>query len=387
MKIFFAADFDYDPNSGAAGTEIQIISELRACGCEVTERWRHHMSGKITHGNLHYLLELPKLYRKAIEKDVSRANYDVFHINQAQSYSAFDYVKSLGLKGICVFRSHGLDDHMGRVLRTWRNKLGLKKRGLVKAVPGMLIDFLLDMQMTLATRHADGIIVSSSIDKDYLVNHHGKNRELCAGIPQAASEFFLKREGVPMNHDRLKRILYVAGFNFAKDPYVVAKAFNVLAEADRSLHFTWVSRQEEQAQIKSLLKGRAQDVVELRGWMSQEELVEVYDSHGIFIYPSFFDGFAKVFLEAMARGLCVIGTPTGGMKDIIRNGENGFLVDFHSSASIVDKVHQLNAKFDLGDLISKQAYTDARKYSWKRTAREIMSFYKEVMEKKGKHVL
>ena len=60
--------------------------------------------------------------------------------------------------------------------------------------------------------------------------------------------------------------------------------------------------------------------------------------NGILLYPPLFDGFGKVFLEAMDRGLCVIATKTGGMRDIIDDGRNGFLVEFDNPAQIVDKI-------------------------------------------------
>ena len=60
-------------------------------------------------------------------------------------------------------------------------------------------------------------------------------------------------------------------------------------------------------------------------WCDQSDLLRVYDEHGIFLFPSFFEGFGKAFLEAMSRGLVVVASNNGGMKDVIKDGESGFL--------------------------------------------------------------
>ena len=114
-------------------------------------------------------------------------------------------------------------------------------------------------------------------------------------------------------------------------------------------------------------------------WMPQEELVRVYDEHGIFLFPSLFEGFGKVFLEAMARGLCVVGTPTGGMLDLIRPGENGALVPFHSPAAIVAAVRHWWANPAAAVRISAAAVATATAYSWDRVAAETELFYTQVL--------
>ena len=54
--------------------------------------------------------------------------------------------------------------------------------------------------------------------------------------------------------------------------------------------------------------------------------MQVYDEHGVFLFPSFFEGFGKAFLEAMSRGLVVVASNNGGMRDVIKDGQSGFLV-------------------------------------------------------------
>ena len=73
-------------------------------------------------------------------------------------------------------------------------------------------------------------------------------------------------------------------------------------------------------------------------------LVQVYDRHGVFLFPSFFEGFGKAFLEAMSRGLVVIASDVGGMHDLIRDGENGFLVAPGDAAALAMRVPAARAE-------------------------------------------
>ena len=51
-----------------------------------------------------------------------------------------------------------------------------------------------------------------------------------------------------------------------------------------------------------------------------------------FLYSSLFEGFGKVALEAMARGLCVIASDVGSMRDVIHSGQDGVLIPHFESA-------------------------------------------------------
>ena len=109
----------------------------------------------------------------------------------------------------------------------------------------------------------------------------------------------------------------------------------------------------------------------------------VFDEHGIFIFPSFFEGFGKVFLEAMARGLCVIAADNGGAHDVIRSGVNGVLVPTGSRADAVAACQSLEGSFPQAFSMSREAAISAQSYTWERTARETIAFYDDRLAAKS----
>ncbi len=62
------------------------------------------------------------------------------------------------------------------------------------------------------------------------------------------------------------------------------------------------------------------------GWQPQSDLPQIYAQSDLFVMPSLTEALGVVFLEALAAGCVPIGTRTGGIPEIIHEGENGLLV-------------------------------------------------------------
>lgn len=95
MKILFMADVKPDPNSGAAGTEVQTLKELEKLNVKIDSVWSKDLSHYIEHGNLHYLLELPISLRSQLKKRLGYRQYDVIHVNQPHGFLAAKEIKKI----------------------------------------------------------------------------------------------------------------------------------------------------------------------------------------------------------------------------------------------------------------------------------------------------
>src|SRR5262249_11633945 len=161
----------------------------------------------------------------------------------------------------------------------------------------------------------DGHIVSVSECADFLKDRLQVPADRIAVIPQAPPDPFLKEPALPMTPERLRKVLYVGQFAFIKAPMILAKVIGQLVQRDPDLQFTWVCAKKHQDDVRELVEPAALERINFLDWMPQEALRQVYDQHGLFLMPSFFEGFGKVFLEAMSRGLCVIAANNGGARD------------------------------------------------------------------------
>ena len=118
-------------------------------------------------------------------------------------------------------------------------------------------------------------------------------------------------------------------------------------------------------------------------WRDQSDLLRVYDEHGIFLFPSFFEGFGKAFLEAMSRGLVVIASNNGGMRDVIKDGQSGFLAKTGDWRQMADLAIQAVENPELAIRISTEARRASLSYSWHRVAIETASFYASLIDRRA----
>ncbi len=379
LRILFVADLDRNPNSGAAGTEWQTLDALRRRGHRIDEIWADGLPHRIKHWNLHYVFELPRAYEAAIAAKYRECTYDVVHVNQTHCWLAAREQLRQRRPGVLVQRSHGWEPRAEETLKEWRRVFGLRDRQGWRAVPGWFVDHRLAQHARWSVRHAAGTIVSCSQDRDYLMAAYGVPGDRVACIPQAAAPVFRQTPPAPWSPARLKHLLYVGNFSYAKGIHAVGQAAATLLAGDPEATFTWIVPAADREFALGLFPPAVRSRVRAEPWTSQEELAHVYDRHGVFLFPSLFEGFGKVFLEAMARGLCVVGTPTGGMRDVLRPGANGALVPFNSAADVVAAVRNWWSHPEQAGRVSTAAAQTAAEYSWERTAAETESFYERLL--------
>ncbi|MEM7184432.1 MAG: glycosyltransferase [Spirochaetota bacterium] len=94
--------------------------------------------------------------------------------------------------------------------------------------------------------------------------------------------------------------------------------------------------QEKLPNVKLVIAGSGPDSEELQqelpealflGWQSHEQLAALYSGLDLFVFPSRFDTFGNVILEAFTYGMPVISFNCKGPKDLINHEKNGFLVE------------------------------------------------------------
>ncbi|CAK8721603.1 Glycosyltransferase [Candidatus Electrothrix gigas] len=101
------------------------------------------------------------------------------------------------------------------------------------------------------------------------------------------------------------------------------------------------------------------------------KLPAYYASADIFISPSITEGFGLTFVEAAMSGCLLIGTDTGGIQDIIKDGETGFLVSEKSSAALADAIlYAIHHKLEINTLKAKSRAVCIENFDWKLIARK-----------------
>ncbi len=113
--------------------------------------------------------------------------------------------------------------------------------------------------------------------------------------------------------------------------------------------------------------------VEFVGAVPHERIHKFYEKADVFVLPSLGEGMSNSVLEAMASGLPVIVTDTGGTKELV-NG-NGFVVPMRDPAALAGAIKKYAKSPKLLERHGKKSRKIAKSMSWENTAAEYLRYY------------
>jgi len=113
------------------------------------------------------------------------------------------------------------------------------------------------------------------------------------------------------------------------------------------------------------------------GYVSTEELVELYRRATIFAYPSLSEGFGLPVLEAMACGAPVLTSNRSSLPEVA--GAAALLVDPDDPADIAAGLDRLLSDRALRTGMIEKGFDNVRRFSWDRCARETVAVYRRAI--------
>jgi glycosyltransferase involved in cell wall biosynthesis len=122
--------------------------------------------------------------------------------------------------------------------------------------------------------------------------------------------------------------------------------------------------------------------VTFAGQAHHAELARALAAADVFVRPSLSEGLGNSFLEALAVGLPVVGTPVGGIPDFLHADETGWLCRVNDPASIADQIKDIinPANQEKVARIIKQAQELVRNnYSWEKVAGEMKNVFNKLI--------
>lgn len=120
--------------------------------------------------------------------------------------------------------------------------------------------------------------------------------------------------------------------------------------------------------------------VKFLGFLPEERKIESFQSADVFVFPTLYEGFGIVFLEAMASGLPIITTDVAGNKEIIEDRKNGLIVKPKNSEEIALAALNLLNNNKLISKIKKNNLDKVKNYDWKKVAKRFLQVYESVIK-------
>lgn len=185
-------------------------------------------------------------------------------------------------------------------------------------------------------------------------------------IPNAVAPSVQTKE--PYRGRRRKIIVGFGSLSDQKDWLTAIKAFEIFAEKNFEYKFIIYGEGAERKILESYITNSIilRKRVELPGFVSDIH-DKIIDAE-MFVSSSRYDGISNSILEALALGLPCICTnaPVGGAKMLIRDGENGFLVNVGDYVSMSEKMKRISDNPDLGRQLGKEAIKVRERFQFDR---------------------
>jgi glycogen synthase len=133
---------------------------------------------------------------------------------------------------------------------------------------------------------------------------------------------------VSNGNGRTLRLLYVGRLEGVKGVHTALQAINLLDPQQKTavtLDIYGQGDPDYEAELKAYVaQNGLQDVILFRGSVPRHQIPQVFAQADVLLFTSeWAEPFARTVLEAMAAGLAVIGTTTGGTAEILRHEQTG----------------------------------------------------------------
>jgi len=161
------------------------------------------------------------------------------------------------------------------------------------------------------------------------------------GIPDRSERS--KNEAIKTDFDRIN-ILFFSNLLTSKGVFVLLDACRILKCKKLKFHCTFAGGEGDinELQFRSMvIELNLTEYVSYIGKKYEKEKELVFCNADIFAFPTYFETFGLVLLEAMQHSLPIVSTLEGGIPDIIEDGISGFLVHPKNANEFADKLEVL----------------------------------------------
>ena len=137
---------------------------------------------------------------------------------------------------------------------------------------------------------------------------------------------------------------------------------------------------EEELQRQAVWQGLEGHVV-FAGYVDDSTRNQLYHWSSVAVFPSYYEPFGIVALEAMATGTPVVVGDAGGFQETIKHGENGLKAIPGDAASLAEQICLLLSSSQMQEKLKKKALQELyQKYSWRSIARHTMDIYRGIID-------
>jgi glycosyltransferase involved in cell wall biosynthesis len=378
LRILVAHNVPRARNGGMSRIMGFIHDRVEAAGHEVeyltSEDAGARLGGRLSRFGFPFLVR-----RRAAEAARAGRPFDVVNVHEPASAVIAAFKKGAG-DPVLVVTSHGVER------RAWR--LALEESRLGRRGPSRKSRIVHPMvgltQADAGLRRADHIFCLNYEDRDYLVGELGRAPLSVTRIYPAADEAFAAASR-SRSYARRERVLFAATWRKNKGVEDLVPAYAELAARHTRLELVVLGAGVPDSEVRAAFPEEVRERVRCVRAGAESETAAAFAAADIFVLPSLFEGTPLTLVEAMAAGLPIVTTATCGMRDVVRDGENGLLVPLRSPSSIVEAVERLFGDESLRARLGTAARREAtERYTWERVAAPVLEVYERLCAERAR---
>lgn len=227
-------------------------------------------------------------------------------------------------------------------------------------------------------KRAKTIIVNSSYMKSEFIKRYPKYTDKIKIIPNGLNvEAYEKAEKKAFIGDPY--VFYVGRIVEKKGVDLLVKAFYKLKNSNLKLVIE--GKGEELPKIKNMVKGLGleKDIIFTNGEMLRKEKIETMKSALFGVVPSRVEPFGIVALEFMAAGTPFVASKTGGLNDLLRDGETCLFFENGNIDDLADKMELMLSDHLLRERLIASSQSEVQNYQWGTISSRYLNCFDELL--------
>lgn len=372
------SDFEFNLNSGAAGTLTTIGNNLELLGCNVDYLWKQEKR-IIKSNNFYRFFELPYVQFKQIKTALEIQHYDTVIISQPHAWFAVKRLKKLYPNTLFINRTHGWELRIAYNFK--KNQISLSIFNQLKDLP---VSFLLKHCSYLTVKYCDGILCASLDDATFIRTNYPLYKDKVHVISYGLDPSYIGLKGRNINNKI--GFLFVGQYLLRKGIKDIEYAFRKLINRSSEFTLTFIVDKSSVQQVLKDFDFLNFDCLSVKSWIDRNQLISLYLDSDVFLMPSYGEGFGKTTLEAMASGLCVIGYKEAAVAEFCRHNSNALISEIGYVDAFVE-----NLEFALDNIneikkYGQQALEDIQGQTWQKNALQTSALVSKLIEIHDKKV-
>lgn len=219
--------------------------------------------------------------------------------------------------------------------------------------------------------HVIPVALSEEVQKTIVEEYHIDSKN----IPIILNGIDLSKCIVKTNYEvnDYFNILHIGRFSEQKNHVGLIEAFSIFVKEHPNTILSLIGDGEKKEEIQQLVREKGiSDKVKFLGIKSN--VYSYLNKADVFILPSIYEGVPMTLIEAMGTGLPIIATAVGGVPDMLRNDEEGLIVNCNVK-EIADAMDSLYIDKKTREYLGKKALKRSKIFSAENMANEYKKTY------------